>query len=99
MASFGATGWNTTRARCGMVSQAIIILSYSARRRAVQRRPSLDAVLARSTKLSQAQLPPLTPLAHYHPMMNFTLAIWQLPFPCFCRKQYFEIASFPPSLL
>ena len=27
--------------------------------------------------------------------MNFTLAIWQLPFPCFCRKQYFEIASFP----
>ena len=28
MASFGATGCNTTRARCGMVSQAIIILSY-----------------------------------------------------------------------
>ena len=52
MASFGATGWNTTRAHCGMVSQAIIILSYSAR----PRRPSLDAVLARSTKLSQAQL-------------------------------------------
>ena len=67
MASFGATGWNTTRARCGMVSQAIIILSYSARRRAaLQRRPSLDAVLARSTKLSQAQLalPPLLFLSH-----------------------------------
>lgn len=41
--------------------------------------------------------PPLTDCICSYPMMNFTLAIWQLPFPCFCRIQYyFEIASFPP---
>ena len=113
MASFGATGCNTTRARCGMVSQAIIILSYFPTRRALFLYGNLlqasfavdaDAVFPRAMTEAQSSsgslpsfFPSLTDCKCSYPMMNFTLAIWQLPFPCFCRIQYyFEIASFPP---
>ena len=113
MASFGATGCNTTRARCGMVSQAIIILSYFPTRRALFLYGNLlqasfavdaDAVFPRAMTEAQSSsgslpssFPSLTDCICSYPMMNFTLAIWQLPFPCFCRIQYyFEIASFPP---
>jgi hypothetical protein len=110
MASFGATGCNTTRARCGMVSQAIIILSYPHSPSSVpvcnvlQAAVDADAVFPLAmteTQSSSGSLPPsfpsLTDCICSYPMMNFTLAIWQLPFPCFCRIQYyFEIASFPP---
>ena len=114
MASFGATGCNTTRARCGMVSQAIIILSYfPTRSRALflygnvlQASFAVDADAVFPRAMTEAQsssgslpssFPSLTDCICSYPMMNFTLAIWQLPFPCFCRIQYyFEIASFPP---
>ena len=63
-----------------------------------------DAVFPRAmteAQSSSGSLPSsflsLTDCICSYPMMNFTLAIWQLPFPCFCRIQYyFEIASFPP---
>ena len=113
MASFGATGCNTTRARCGMVSQAIIILSYFPTRTALflyvtvlQAASAVDADAVFPRAMTEAQsssgslpsfFPSLTDCKCSYPMMNFTLAIWQLPFPCFCRIQYyFEIASFPP---
>ena len=56
MASFGATGWNITRARCGMVSQAIIILSYSASR--------ADAVLSHSVLPAAAHVAKLSSPSH-----------------------------------